>query len=316
MQCLIQLIWLSFWKILKRLSSESSGGRLLTAGCGWMHFQFCMAWLASIRLCMHGCVWWSSKDYSSHLWGNTNPLRGQECTFDEGLGYSGVCWVLRPNSSEAPPRSLVSVSEPLAPGHQLVIGEGIMVSTYLPCKEFIAHFLGLELLSRRIKSLNLTLDEWYLMGQQVVDPSWQLPPELSGFVVPAHQHVRPVMPELVTLWGLRDVHFSLSLELQRSRRWWRGHHLTYYLCSWLSGICDSAGTPPSRVQLPHLAELHEDPVTANCGDNFCHSCVNISWKEICYIFPCPVCHFSVQTKTSGANPSSGIWFKSLRYFPE
>lgn len=49
----------------------------------------------------------------------------------------------------------------------------------------MAPLLGLELRSARRKSLNLTLDERYVMGQQAVCPSWLLPQEPGELVVPA-----------------------------------------------------------------------------------------------------------------------------------
>lgn len=67
---------------------------------------------------------------------------------------------------------------------------------------------------------------------------------------------------------------------------------------------------------PIWLDYLKKPVTINCEYHFCHSCIIISWKEVYNIFPCVVFHFSVQTKTSGANLSSGIWLKSPRYFPE
>ncbi|XP_047405596.1 tripartite motif-containing protein 60-like [Sciurus carolinensis] len=41
------------------------------------------------------------------------------------------------------------------------------------------------------------------------------------------------------------------------------------------------------ICLKHL----ENPVTINCGHNFCLSCISVSWKDLENSFPCPFCHF-------------------------
>lgn len=163
MQRLIQLTWFIFRKRLKWLQGESKGWWLPSVGCGWVHFQFYMTQLASIRLRMHGCAYDDLQ--------KTTVATSGEILLTSGAYVHLWCriWVSRsvlgsvscaPCCSEAPSQSQASVSEPLASGHQLVIGEGVILSTCPPCKDIIPHLLGLELLSRRRKSLNLTLDEW------------------------------------------------------------------------------------------------------------------------------------------------------------
>ncbi|XP_008846034.1 tripartite motif-containing protein 60-like [Nannospalax galili] len=40
---------------------------------------------------------------------------------------------------------------------------------------------------------------------------------------------------------------------------------------------------------PICLDFFKDPVTTNCGHNFCFSCLSVSWKDVNSSFPCPVC---------------------------
>uniref|UniRef100_A0A8C9IT50 RING-type domain-containing protein n=1 Tax=Piliocolobus tephrosceles TaxID=591936 RepID=A0A8C9IT50_9PRIM len=53
---------------------------------------------------------------------------------------------------------------------------------------------------------------------------------------------------------------------------------------------------------PICLEYLKDPVTINCGHNFCCSCLNVSWKDLDDTFPCPVCRFCFPYKSFRRNP--------------
>uniref|UniRef100_A0A2K5CSC3 Tripartite motif-containing protein 5 n=1 Tax=Aotus nancymaae TaxID=37293 RepID=A0A2K5CSC3_AOTNA len=56
---------------------------------------------------------------------------------------------------------------------------------------------------------------------------------------------------------------------------------------------------------PICLEYLKDPVTINCGDNFCRSCLSVSWKDLDDTFPCPVCRFCFPYKSFRKNPQLG-----------
>ncbi|KAL2781073.1 tripartite motif-containing protein 60 [Daubentonia madagascariensis] len=53
---------------------------------------------------------------------------------------------------------------------------------------------------------------------------------------------------------------------------------------------------------PICLQYLKDPVTINCGHNFCHSCLSISWKDLDDTFPCPVCRFCFPHRNFRRNP--------------
>ncbi|XP_003803601.1 tripartite motif-containing protein 60-like [Otolemur garnettii] len=53
---------------------------------------------------------------------------------------------------------------------------------------------------------------------------------------------------------------------------------------------------------PICLEYLKDPVTINCGHNFCRSCLSISWKDLDDSFPCPVCRFCFPYGNFRRNP--------------
>ncbi|XP_008590512.1 PREDICTED: putative tripartite motif-containing protein 75 [Galeopterus variegatus] len=48
-----------------------------------------------------------------------------------------------------------------------------------------------------------------------------------------------------------------------------------------------------------------DPVTIECGHNFCHFCIRQSWENLQYSFPCPVCRHQCQEGTFRSNTQLG-----------
>ncbi|XP_047712656.1 tripartite motif-containing protein 60-like [Prionailurus viverrinus] len=52
---------------------------------------------------------------------------------------------------------------------------------------------------------------------------------------------------------------------------------------------------------PICLDYLKDPVTINCGHNFCRSCINMMWKDLEDTFPCPVCRFCFRNKNLRSN---------------
>ncbi|XP_055974829.1 tripartite motif-containing protein 75-like [Sorex fumeus] len=61
---------------------------------------------------------------------------------------------------------------------------------------------------------------------------------------------------------------------------------------------------PELVCLVCLDYLN-DPVTIDCGHNFCDSCIRMSWKDLQNTFPCPVCRQARQEMLVSANAQLG-----------
>ncbi|XP_055000208.1 tripartite motif-containing protein 75-like [Sorex araneus] len=56
---------------------------------------------------------------------------------------------------------------------------------------------------------------------------------------------------------------------------------------------------------PVCLDYLSDPVTIDCGHNFCDSCIRMSWKDLQDTFPCPVCRHPCQEKRIRANAQLG-----------
>ncbi|XP_004606288.2 tripartite motif-containing protein 75-like [Sorex araneus] len=56
---------------------------------------------------------------------------------------------------------------------------------------------------------------------------------------------------------------------------------------------------------PVCLDYLNDPVTIDCGHNFCDSCIRMSWKDLRDRFPCPVCRQPRQEKRISANTQLG-----------
>ncbi|XP_032719619.1 tripartite motif-containing protein 60-like [Lontra canadensis] len=52
---------------------------------------------------------------------------------------------------------------------------------------------------------------------------------------------------------------------------------------------------------PICLDYLKDPVTINCGHNFCRSCINMMWKDLDDTFPCPVCRSCFHNKSFRSN---------------
>ncbi|XP_045305339.1 tripartite motif-containing protein 60-like [Leopardus geoffroyi] len=56
---------------------------------------------------------------------------------------------------------------------------------------------------------------------------------------------------------------------------------------------------------PICLDYLKDPVTINCGHNFCLSCISISWKDLNDTFPCPFCRHCFPERKFTSNPQLG-----------
>ncbi|XP_062963570.1 putative tripartite motif-containing protein 61 [Cynocephalus volans] len=45
----------------------------------------------------------------------------------------------------------------------------------------------------------------------------------------------------------------------------------------------------AEASCPICLDYLRDPVTTDCGHNFCHSCIHQCWEDLQHIFPCPFC---------------------------
>uniref|UniRef100_A0A452RCN6 RING-type domain-containing protein n=1 Tax=Ursus americanus TaxID=9643 RepID=A0A452RCN6_URSAM len=45
----------------------------------------------------------------------------------------------------------------------------------------------------------------------------------------------------------------------------------------------------AEASCPMCLDYLRDPVTADCGHNFCGSCIHQCWEDLQDILPCPVC---------------------------
>lgn len=59
------------------------------------------------------------------------------------------------------------------------------------------------------------------------------------------------------------------------------------------------------ARCPICLDYLKDPVTIHCGHNFCLSCLNVSWKDLTNIFPCPFCRFCCLERKFASNPQLG-----------
>ncbi|XP_019506117.1 PREDICTED: putative tripartite motif-containing protein 75 [Hipposideros armiger] len=61
----------------------------------------------------------------------------------------------------------------------------------------------------------------------------------------------------------------------------------------------------AEVNCPICLDYLRDPVTIECGHNFCRSCIQQSWADVRDRFPCPVCRHSCQERHLRKNSQLG-----------
>lgn len=61
----------------------------------------------------------------------------------------------------------------------------------------------------------------------------------------------------------------------------------------------------AEASCPICLDFLKDPVTINCGHNFCLSCIDMSWKDLTDTFPCPFCRFCCLERKFASNPQLG-----------
>ncbi|XP_055002477.1 tripartite motif-containing protein 75-like [Sorex araneus] len=57
----------------------------------------------------------------------------------------------------------------------------------------------------------------------------------------------------------------------------------------------------AELMCPVCLDYLDDPVTTDCGHNFCASCLHMSWKDLQDTFPCPVCRQPRPEKRASTN---------------
>ncbi|XP_036280236.1 putative tripartite motif-containing protein 75, partial [Pipistrellus kuhlii] len=58
---------------------------------------------------------------------------------------------------------------------------------------------------------------------------------------------------------------------------------------------------PAEINCPLCLHALQDPVTIECGHNFCRSCIQQSWADVQDRFPCPVCRHPCQERCLRSN---------------
>ncbi|XP_019600185.2 tripartite motif-containing protein 75 [Rhinolophus sinicus] len=61
----------------------------------------------------------------------------------------------------------------------------------------------------------------------------------------------------------------------------------------------------AEVNCPICLDYLRDPVTIECGHNFCRSCIQKSWADVRDRFPCPVCRHPCQQRHLRSNTQLG-----------
>uniref|UniRef100_U3KMX7 Uncharacterized protein n=1 Tax=Oryctolagus cuniculus TaxID=9986 RepID=U3KMX7_RABIT len=57
----------------------------------------------------------------------------------------------------------------------------------------------------------------------------------------------------------------------------------------------------AQASCPICLDFMSDPVTTECGHNFCCSCIQQCWKDLDAIFPCPVCQYHCPERNLKSN---------------
>ncbi|XP_004433639.1 PREDICTED: putative tripartite motif-containing protein 75 [Ceratotherium simum simum] len=61
----------------------------------------------------------------------------------------------------------------------------------------------------------------------------------------------------------------------------------------------------AEANCPICLDYLRDPVTIECGHNFCRSCIQQSWEDLWDMFPCPVCRHPCQQRHFRSNIQLG-----------
>ena len=93
----------------------------------------------------------------------------------------------------------------------------------------------------------------------------------------------------------RDARSSLDLSSREAGLAERGlliHCPTHSKMEFKTALADLQ----EEYRCPVCVDYFRDPVTIDCGHNFCHDCLGVSWNDLSDAFPCPVCRFSFPRK--------------------
>ncbi|XP_036065335.1 E3 ubiquitin-protein ligase TRIM7-like [Onychomys torridus] len=72
----------------------------------------------------------------------------------------------------------------------------------------------------------------------------------------------------------------------------------------------------AEAHCPVCKKYFKDPVTIECGHNFCLTCIRELWKDLKDRFPCPVCHFNCPERSFQRNEQLGKMTQGATPLPE
>uniref|UniRef100_A0A673T0L8 Tripartite motif containing 61 n=1 Tax=Suricata suricatta TaxID=37032 RepID=A0A673T0L8_SURSU len=61
----------------------------------------------------------------------------------------------------------------------------------------------------------------------------------------------------------------------------------------------------AEANCPVCLDYLRDPITTECGHNFCRCCIQQSWADLSDGFPCPVCHHTCPERHLRSNTQLG-----------
>ncbi|XP_055974801.1 tripartite motif-containing protein 75-like [Sorex fumeus] len=79
-------------------------------------------------------------------------------------------------------------------------------------------------------------------------------------------------------------------------------------------VLAALATLQAELTCPICLDYLKDPVTIECGHNFCDSCIRMSWEDLQDTFPCPVCHHPCPQRCFSVNPQMGMLVDMAKLF--
>ncbi|XP_004619213.2 tripartite motif-containing protein 75-like [Sorex araneus] len=79
-------------------------------------------------------------------------------------------------------------------------------------------------------------------------------------------------------------------------------------------VLAALATLQAELTCPICLDYLKDPVTIDCGHNFCGSCIQMSWEDLQDTFPCPVCHHPCPQRCFSVNPQMATLVNMAKLF--